>query len=161
MPLQSKLNIYWNNEYFFTGCVLNYFSRVQLFVTLWTVACQVPLSLGFSRQEYWSGVPGPPPGDLADPGIKPMSLMSSALAGGFFIRFFIFANSFTGAAYQIPFGFYISVSYRTKGIGRGGIRCHEWRFHSVFSTMSLLIWNRFTEFWFWSTKPSFIDITFV
>ena len=45
-------------------------------VTLWTVACQAPLSLGFSRQEYWSGLPCPPAGDLPDPGIKPASPMS-------------------------------------------------------------------------------------
>ena len=48
-------------------------SRVQLFVTPWTVACQAPLSMGFSRQEYWSGLPFPSPGDLPDPGIKPRS----------------------------------------------------------------------------------------
>ena len=42
-----------------------------LFATLWTVACQPPLSIGFSRQEYWSGLPCPPLGDLPDPGIKP------------------------------------------------------------------------------------------
>ena len=41
--------------------------------TLWTVACQAPLSMGFSRQEYWSGLPFPPPGDLPNPGVKPMS----------------------------------------------------------------------------------------
>ena len=45
---------------------------------------QAPLSMGFSRQEYWSGLPCPPPGDLPDPGIEPTSLMSPALAGGFF-----------------------------------------------------------------------------
>ena len=45
-------------------------------VTLWTVACQAPLTMGFSRQEYWSGLPCPLPGDLPDPGIKPASLMS-------------------------------------------------------------------------------------
>ena len=65
-------------------CMLSCFSRVQLFVTLWTVAHQAPLSLGFSRQEYWSGLPCPPPGDLLDPGVKPMSLMSPAMAGGLF-----------------------------------------------------------------------------
>ena len=43
-----------------------------------------PLSMGFARQEYWSGLPCPPPGDLPDPGIKSVSLMSLALAGGFF-----------------------------------------------------------------------------
>ena len=64
--------------------MLSHFSHVQLFVTLWTVACQAPLSMGFSRQEYWSGLPCPPPGDLLDPGIKPMSSMSLVLAGKFF-----------------------------------------------------------------------------
>ena len=48
-------------------------SRVRLFVTPWTVAHQAPLSVEFSRQEYWSGLPGPPPGDRPDPGIKPRS----------------------------------------------------------------------------------------
>ena len=46
-------------------------SRVRLFATPWTIAHQAPLSLGFSRQEYWSGLPSPSPGDLPDPGIKP------------------------------------------------------------------------------------------
>ena len=59
-------------------------SRVQLFTTLWTVAHQAPLSMRFSRQEYWNGLPFPPPGDLPSPGIEPLSLMSPALAGGFF-----------------------------------------------------------------------------
>ena len=51
-------------------CVLSRFSRVRLFVTPWTVACQAPLSMGFSRQEYWSGLPCPPAGDLPDSGIE-------------------------------------------------------------------------------------------
>ena len=51
---------------------------------LWTVARQAPLSMGFSRQEYWSGLPFPSPGDLPEPGIEPASLVSSELAGGFF-----------------------------------------------------------------------------
>ena len=59
-------------------------SNVSDFVTLWTVARQAPLSMGFSKQECWSGLPCPPPGDLPDPGIKPASLMSPALEGGFF-----------------------------------------------------------------------------
>ena len=50
----------------------------------WTVAYQAPPSMGFSRQEYWSGLPCPPPGDLPDPGIKPASLTSPGLVGGFF-----------------------------------------------------------------------------
>ena len=65
-------------------CMINGFSRVQPFVTPWTVARQAPLSMGFSRQEYWSGLPCPPPGDLPDSGMEPESLMSPAMAGGFF-----------------------------------------------------------------------------
>ena len=53
--------------------VLSLFSHVLLFVTPWTVAHQAPLSMGFSRQEHWSGLPFPPPGDLPDPGIQPTS----------------------------------------------------------------------------------------
>ena len=59
-------------------------SRVWLFVTLWTVAYQASLSMGFSRQEYWSGLPFPSPGDLPDAGTEPMSLVSPTLACGFF-----------------------------------------------------------------------------
>ena len=58
-------------------------SHVWLFATPWTAARQAPLSMEFSRQDYWSGVPFPPPGDLPDPGIKPASLTSPALAGEF------------------------------------------------------------------------------
>ena len=53
-------------------------------MTLWTIALQAPLSMGFSRQEYWSGLPCSPPGDLSDPGTEPTSLMFAALAGRFF-----------------------------------------------------------------------------
>ena len=59
-------------------------SRVQLFATLWTVAHQAPLSMGFSCHDYWCGLLFPPPGDLPNTGIEPLSLMSPALAGGFF-----------------------------------------------------------------------------
>ena len=55
------------------------FSHVQLFATLWTVAHQAPLSMGFSRQEYWSGLPCPAPRDLPYPGFEPESLMSTCL----------------------------------------------------------------------------------
>ena len=54
--------------------VLSCFSCVRFFATLWTVAHPAPLSMGFSREEYWSGLPCPPPGDLPDPGIKPASV---------------------------------------------------------------------------------------
>ena len=59
-------------------------SHVQLFAAPWTVAYQASLSVEFSKQEYWSGVPFPTPGDLPDPGIKPTSFASPALAGRFF-----------------------------------------------------------------------------
>ena len=64
--------------------VLSHFSRVQLFATLWTIAHQAPLSMGFSRQEYWSGLPYPPSGALPNPGTEAVSLTSPALASGFF-----------------------------------------------------------------------------
>ena len=58
--------------------------RVPLFATPWTLVCQAPLSMEFSRQEYWNGLPFPSPGDLTDPGTELESLLSPALAGGFF-----------------------------------------------------------------------------
>ena len=69
--------------------MLSPFSCVQLFVALWTVAplphpVGASLFMRFSRQDYWSGLPCPPSGDLPNPGIEPASLTSSALAGGFF-----------------------------------------------------------------------------
>ena len=78
---------------------LSRFSRVRLFATLWTAARQAPLSMGFSRQECWSGLPCPPPGDLPNPGIKPVSLSSPALAGGFFT---------TSATWETPWSKYVS-----------------------------------------------------
>ena len=79
MDLFNRFSYYWN-----CNAMLSRFSHVWLFATLWTIVHQVPLSMGFSREKYWSGLPFPSPGDLPDPGIKPMSLASSALAGGFF-----------------------------------------------------------------------------
>ena len=75
------MGIHWD----FPGvvCVLSY-SIVSDFETPWTVVHQAPLSMGFSRQEYWSGLPFSPPGDLPDPGIEPASSAFPALAGGFF-----------------------------------------------------------------------------
>ena len=63
------------------ACVQSHFSHVRLFAILGTVAHQAPLSMGFSRQEYLSGLPCPPAGDLPQPGIQPGSLMSPALVG--------------------------------------------------------------------------------
>ena len=66
----------------FCVCVQS-LSHVQLFVTPWIAAHQVPLSMGFSRQEYWSGLPFPPPGELLDPGIEPVSSVSPVLQADF------------------------------------------------------------------------------
>ena len=68
-------------ETLITTFALSHFSRVQLFATPWTVVHQAFLSMGFSRQEYWRGLPFPPPGDLPDPASPAMSLV---LLGGFF-----------------------------------------------------------------------------
>ena len=68
-------------------CTVLLFSRYVVsdyFVTPWIVNHQVPLSMGFPRQEYWSGLPFPSPGYLPDPGVEPVSPASPALAGGFF-----------------------------------------------------------------------------
>ena len=74
--------------------MLSHFSHVRLFVTLRNVALQGPLSMEFSRQKYWSGLSCPPPEDLPDPGIEHASLMSPALAGGFFTTW--------GATWEVP-----------------------------------------------------------
>ena len=66
------------------ACLLSSFSHIQIFATPWTAAHQAPLSMGFSRQEYWSELPFPLPGDLPNPGTESMPLTSPALAGGFF-----------------------------------------------------------------------------
>ena len=65
-------------------CVLSFFSCVLLLVTLWTVARQAPLSMRFSRQECWSGLPCPPTGDIPNPGMEPTPLTSPELADDFF-----------------------------------------------------------------------------
>ena len=67
-------------------CVLRWFGCVRLFVTLWTVDLQAPLSMGFSRQQYWSGLPRLPPGDLPDPEVEPASLVSCTAKWGLWPR---------------------------------------------------------------------------
>ena len=79
--------------YFIYMGMLSHLSHVWLFVTLWTVACRVTLSMGFSKQEYWSGLPCPPLGDFSNPGMESSSLTSPSLAGGFFT---------TGATWEDP-----------------------------------------------------------
>ena len=86
------------------ACILSRFNCVRLCETLWTIAHQAPLSMGFPRQEYWSGLQCPAPEDLPNPGIEPVSLMSSALAGRFF----------TTSAMQEAHTFYIKCIYTYK-----------------------------------------------
>ena len=81
-------------------CILSHFSHARLCVTLWTVTCQAPLSMEFSRQEYWNGLPCLSPGDLPDPGIEPASLTSPALAGRFF-------NTYT--TWEILLSFFLAI----------------------------------------------------
>ena len=84
-----------NRELPSLACSFSHFSHVWLFSTIRTVACQAPLSMGFSRQEYWNGLPCPPPGDLPDQGIKPMSIYVSCIDRQVvfcFVLFFFFVN---------------------------------------------------------------------
>ena len=71
-------------NFYFHMYMLSCLGHVLLFAPLWTVAHQAPLSMGFSREGYWSGLPRPPLWDLPNPGIEPKSFMSPTLAGGFF-----------------------------------------------------------------------------
>ena len=78
---EVNLSLFVNNmKLYMRSYVLSCFSRVWFSVTLWTVACQATLSMGFSKQEYWNGLSCPPPRNLAHPGTERVS----ALAGGFF-----------------------------------------------------------------------------
>ena len=78
--------IVWSGSFLFLACVhaCSIAQCLWLFVIPWTVSCQAPLSMGFPRQEYWSGLPFPSLGDLSDPGIRHMSLVSPVQAGRFF-----------------------------------------------------------------------------
>ena len=76
--------INWGSLGSHLSCLLSCFSHIWLFLTLWTVTDQAPPSMGFSRQEYWSGLPCLPPGDLPNLGIEPTSLTPPVLASGFF-----------------------------------------------------------------------------
>ena len=76
----TNVNVHkWGNT-----CAVHAFYIASDSANLWTIAHQAPLPMGFSRQEYWNGLPCPSPGDLPDPGIEPTFLMSPALAGTFF-----------------------------------------------------------------------------
>ena len=77
--ISESVSVQWEKRRKYVHvCVLSRFSPVRLFATSGTVTCQAPLSIGFSRQKYWSGLPCPPPGNLPNPGIEPVSRTSPA-----------------------------------------------------------------------------------
>ena len=92
--------------------MLSCFSCVPLFVTQWTTTHQVPLSMGFSRQEYWNGLPCPSPEDLPDSGIKPVSLTSPELAGGFFNTSTTTKSYISHSPIQNVFGVKIKINFK-------------------------------------------------
>ena len=97
--LSSAVKEKWHtNIFMFLSCVWKSLSCVQLFATPWTAACQTPLSMKFSRQEYWSGLLCPLPGDLPNSGIEPTSLMFPAFTGGYFT---------TSATWEAPQDLYL------------------------------------------------------
>ena len=106
--------------------MLSRFSHVQLCVTLWTVAHQAPLSMGFSRQEYWIGLPCPSPGDLPDPGIEFASLMSPTLSGGFFTT-----SANWEATKNIGVGSHSLLQgiFPTQGLNAGLLHCRQILYH--------------------------------
>ena len=105
-PISGILNIS-----VFSGCVcMHTLSHVWLLATLWIVTRQVPLSMGFSRQEYWNELPFSFPGDLSDPGIKPVSSVSPARAGEFF------TSEPLGKAY---------VLHRQQYVAQNSTECHH------------------------------------
>ena len=135
-----------NYIYVYTHTHICCFSRVWLLATPWTAACQAPLSTGFSRQEYWSGLPCPPPGHLPHPGIESVSLASPTLAREFFTTSTTWESLYT---YRSPTKIWYSKKWpeqaglylldketinlwridKTKELGLGVINC--WRSNTV------------------------------
>jgi len=148
--MQIKITIWYHYVYAY---VLSHFSWVWLFVTLWTKPRQAPLSMRLSRQEYWNGLPCSPPGDLPDPGIEPTSLMSPALAGGFFT---------TGATWEATYLLgKVAKKQNTDNTKYWGYRAAGaltycwWR-----SKMTQALWNQLAVFYkvkntltIWSSNP--------
>ena len=126
--------------------VLSRFSHVRLFETLWTVACP----WGFSRKEYWSGLPCPPPGDLTDPEIEPSSLTSPALAGGFFITSATLKWSENHSATSDslwPYGLYSPWNSPGQSTGVGSLFLLQGIFPTQGSNLGLLHSGRLVTSW--------------
>ena len=103
----SLVGILWNSAFSWicVCCMPSHFCRVWLFATLWTVASQAPLSMGFSKQEYWCGLLCFPPGNFPHWGIEPTSLTSPALAGK------LFTSSATWYAFSLSISFHFSFAF--------------------------------------------------
>ena len=133
------------------ACMLSHFSCVWLFATLWIVA-HLLCSWGFSRQEYWSGLPCPPPGDLPDPGIKPTSLMSPTLAGRFFtisatweVQNVIYLDSYSTSPFHITF-FPLEVCIQVSSLSfRGLISFYYWIIFCFLNVPQFIIIHSPTE----------------
>ena len=108
------------------------FSCVWLFATPWTVAPQAPMSLEFSRQEYWGGLPCPSPGDRHHPGIEPASLMSPALAGVFFTT-----SATWGAQFHWPKPVYMDCYWRFEVTKGDNMQPRKWSTINIRSEKSL------------------------
>ena len=137
---------------------VNSLNHVRLFVATWTAAHQAPLSMGFSRQEYWSGLPCSPPRDLPDPGIKPESLASCALAGRFFPTRatwgFQYRAKILWHLYHVPVcGFSsdpdIKLIYLFGG-GGGRLSCVMWVVSSVPISPGFLRQSQDYQAWVWN-----------
>ena len=116
------------------GYPLSYSCCIWLFATLGIVTRQAPLSMGFSKQEYWSGLPCPSPGDLPNPGTEPASLMSSTLADGFFI------TSPTWEA-QVTVLFHKLDTISKKYLTGNAYQSHLWNFFKCICSSPNSIWG--------------------
>ena len=101
-------------------CLLSRCSHIQLFSSLWAAARQAPLSVGFPRQEYWSGLPCPPPGDLPDPAIEPASLTLPL-----------------GGVFSVPFPAISPMSRTVSGTQQGLSECGQMEGMTLTRTLSL------------------------
>ena len=150
----------------YTGCVclLSCFSCVWLFVTLWTVTCQDPLSMGFSRQEYGSELPCLPPGDIPDPGIKPATPTLQAdswplkAMGETLIQAYLISRCFEGAVLLFCFVFTnwrfsasLLTPFFSKAIAHFVSPGHVLVIHIIFQmfsfSLSLLWWSVISNLW--------------
>ena len=133
-----------NRNLFNFACMLSCFSCVRLFATLWTVACQAPLSMGFSREDYWSGWPLPSPGDLPHPGIEPMPPEAPALQADSFssvqllCHVQLFATPWTAARQASLFNLNCQSSLKYISIQSMGPSNHLIPWHPLFLLPSIL-----------------------